>query len=263
MAVAAHLVEEHHLVGKDVGRIAVVVVEVAQLGSRKHGGPADGTTHVAPTWAMYWRARSIWRCRFWVPNVSLARVRHVVDHRVPDRAGVLQHVHVDVTEGVRQHVQIHRSGVVHVESGCRAVGNHQRRVADRAVGRCAQRDDHDVQVALGPADPVLDRVGGLEEAVKAQLLQRISQIGHRIVRQQHHRVLVDVRSQKLGVEVVLVQVRDVQVVAVTQSVPVQRAVVREGKPGGEVGRVDPGVTQDAARLGLDQKAGMTDAGDLH
>ena len=42
-------------------------------GSKKHGGPADGTTQVAPTWAMYWRARSICRCRFWVPNASLAR----------------------------------------------------------------------------------------------------------------------------------------------------------------------------------------------
>lgn len=41
-------------------------------GSRKHGGPADGTTQVASTCATYWRARSIPRCRFWVPNASLA-----------------------------------------------------------------------------------------------------------------------------------------------------------------------------------------------
>jgi hypothetical protein len=35
MSVRAHLVEEHHLVGKDVGRVAVVVVEVTQLGVQK------------------------------------------------------------------------------------------------------------------------------------------------------------------------------------------------------------------------------------
>ncbi|CPB40799.1 Uncharacterised protein [Mycobacterium tuberculosis] len=27
-----HLIQEHHLVGEDIGRIATVVVEVAQLG---------------------------------------------------------------------------------------------------------------------------------------------------------------------------------------------------------------------------------------
>lgn len=73
MAVRAHLVQEHHLVRKDVGRIRVVVVEVAQLGIQEARRPADGTTHVAPTWARYWRARSICRCRFWTPKDSLAR----------------------------------------------------------------------------------------------------------------------------------------------------------------------------------------------
>ena len=99
--------------------------------------------------------------------------------------------------------------------------------------------------------------------MKPQRLQRILQVGHRIVRQQDHGVLVDVLSQQLGVEVVLVQVRDVEVVAVAQAVPVQPAVVREGKPGREVSRVDPGVAQNAAGWSLDPKAGMADACDLH
>lgn len=110
---------------------------------------------------------------------------------------------------------------------------------------------------------MLHRIAGLEESVKAQLLQRVSQVRHGKVRQQDRRVLVDVLGQVLRVEVVLVQVRHVQVVAGAQLVPVQRAVVREREPGGEVGRIDPGVAKDAARLGLDQKSGVAYAGDLH
>jgi hypothetical protein len=39
VACCAHLVEEHHLVGEDVGRVTVVVVEVAQLGVQKARRP--------------------------------------------------------------------------------------------------------------------------------------------------------------------------------------------------------------------------------
>ncbi len=263
VAVAAHLVEEHHLVGEDVGRVAVVVVEVTQLGvqetrragGRDHPGRPDlsdvltGPVHLALTLLDAERL--------------LGALRHVVDHRVPDGAGVLQHVHVDVTERVGQHVEIDRPRVVHVERRRDAVADHQPRIADRAVGGRAQRDDHDVQLALRAAEPVLHRVGGLEEPVKPQHLQRIFQVRHRIVRQQHDGVLVDVLGQQPGVEVVLVQVRDVQVVAVAQRVPVQAAVVRERKPRREVGRVDPRVAQNAAGRSIDPKAGVADACDLH
>ena len=98
MAVGAHLVEEDDLVGEDVGRVAVVVVEVAQLGveearrarGRDHPGRADlrdvlaAAVHLALTLLGAERL--------------LGAGRHVVDHRVPDRAGVLQHVHVDLAE---------------------------------------------------------------------------------------------------------------------------------------------------------------------
>ena len=144
-----------------------------------------------------------------------------------------------------------------------AVVDHQTGVADRAVGRGAQRDDHHVEVALGPADAVFDRVGGLEEPVEAELLQFALQVGHREVGQQHDRVLVDVLAQVLRVEVVVVQVRDVQVVAVAEGVPVQLAVVREREPRREVRRVDPRVAQDASGLGVDPETGVPDAGDLH
>jgi hypothetical protein len=52
---------------------------------------------------------------------------------------------------------------------------------------------------------MLDRVGGFEEPVKAQVLQLAPQVGHRIVGQQHDGVLVDVRAQVLRVEMVAVQ----------------------------------------------------------
>lgn len=74
---------------------------------------------------------------------------------------------------------------------------------------------------------MLNRIGGLVEAVETQLLQLDSQIGHRKVREQDDSVLVDVRRQMLGVEVVLVQMRDVEVIAVTQCVPIQ--VLLSGK----------------------------------
>ncbi len=73
MAVRTHLVQEDHLVGKDVGRVAVVVVEVAKLVVEKARWAGDGITQSAPTCAMYCLQRSIWRWRFWIPNASLAR----------------------------------------------------------------------------------------------------------------------------------------------------------------------------------------------
>ena len=53
-------------------RVVAQHQQVVRFDREDLGGPADGTTHVAPTWAMYWRQRSIWRWRFWVPNASFA-----------------------------------------------------------------------------------------------------------------------------------------------------------------------------------------------
>ena len=213
MAVCPHLVQEHHLVREDVGRVAVVVVEVAQFGieearragRRDHPRRADLSDVLAA--AVHLALTLLGAERL------LGAGRHVVDHRVPDRARVLQHVHVDVAEIGVQHLEVDGPRVVHVEAHGLSVVDHQTGVADRAVGRGAQRDDHHVEVALGPADAVLDRVRRLEEPVKAQLLQFALQVGHRVVGQQHDGVLVDVLAQVLRVEVVAVQVRDVEVVA--------------------------------------------------
>ncbi len=118
-------------------------------------------------------------------------------------------------------------------------------------------------VALRAADRVLDGIGGLEKAVEAKLFQLALQIGHRVVGQQHDGVLVDVFAQILRIEVVLVQVRDVEVVAVAEGVPVQPAVVGEREPRSEVGRVHPGVAQNASGRCVDPETGVPDARDLH
>src|SRR5690606_37159811 len=86
---------------------------------------------------------------------------------------------------------------------------------------------------------------------------------HRVVGQQDGRVLVHVPAQRVGIEVILVQMRDVQVVDVAESVPVETGVVREGHPRGEVRGRDPRIAQDGPRSGLDVETGVSDAGDLH
>src|SRR5581483_10496122 len=113
------------------------------------------------------------------------------------------------------------------------------------------------------ADAVRHRIGGLEKPMEAKLFQFTAKILDGKVGKQHDGVLVDVLAEVARVEVVVVQVRDVQVVAVAERIPVQRAVVRKRKPGGEVRRVHPRVAQDAAGPRVDAEAGVSDAGDLH
>ena len=98
MAVRPHLVQEHDLVGEDVGRVAVVVVEFAQLriqearrpGRRDHPRCAH-LRDVLP-------AAVHLPLPFLRAERRLGALGHVVDHRVPDRPRVLQHVHVDLAE---------------------------------------------------------------------------------------------------------------------------------------------------------------------
>ena len=171
-------------------------------------------------------------------------------------------MHIDAAE-LSEHVEAQWPGIVHVENGGDAVGDDDAGVADRPIGRGAQRDDHDVEIALRTAEVVLDGVLGLEELVKAQCLQLALQIGHREVGQQHYGVFVDVFGQECGVEVIFMQVRDIEVIAVAKGGPVKVAVIGEDKPRSEIGRVKPRIAQNAPRLCVDSKAGVADAGDLH
>src|SRR5262249_19892219 len=72
-----------------------------------------------------------------------------------------------------------------------------------------------------------------------------------------------VLAQVIRVEMVVVQMRDVEEVTVTERRPVERTVVWKREPRSEVGGVQPWVTQDASGAGVNAKARMPDAGDLH
>ena len=164
--VGAHLIQEHHLVGEDVGRIAAVVVEIAQFGIQKTRRPGRGNHPGRIDLGDVLASAVHSALPFLGAERFLGARRHVVDHWIPDGSGVLQQMHIDMSELRRQHIQIHRPGVVHVEGRRRAVGHHQSRISDRSVRGCPQGDDHDVEFAFGPADLVLDRVAGLDEPVK-------------------------------------------------------------------------------------------------
>ena len=62
---------------------------------------------------------------------------------------------------------------------------------------------------MGPLTRCLTESVVSKNRVKAHLLEFALQVGHRVVGQQHDRVLVDVLAQGFRVEVVAVQVRDV------------------------------------------------------
>ena len=164
--VCAQLIQEHHLVGEDVGRVTAIVVEVAQLGVQKTWRPRRRHHPTRPHLGDVLPGAVHPALPLLGPERLLGAGRHVVDHRVPDRSGVLQQVYVDVPESGCEHVQIDWPGIVHVENRCRAVRNHQCRVTDGAVGGGPQGDHHDVQVAFWSGHPVLDRIAGLKEPVK-------------------------------------------------------------------------------------------------
>ena len=68
VSVRAHLVEEHDLIGKMLAGSLLSSLSARSSGSRKHGGPADGSPMSPRRRRCTWRQRSIPRCRFCVPN---------------------------------------------------------------------------------------------------------------------------------------------------------------------------------------------------
>ena len=88
--------------------------------SRKHGGPAIGNTWLGPEVVDVADGAVHLPVALLLAERRLRRGRQLVDHRVPDGAGELQHVRVYVTEFVERH-QIGRAGVVLVEHADAAV----------------------------------------------------------------------------------------------------------------------------------------------
>jgi len=97
--------------------------------------------------------------------------------------------------------------------------------------------------------------------------QLVAQVRHREVRQQHRGVLRHVLAQPARVEVVVVQVRDIEVLGAPELRRIrrraERGVVGEREPRGEVGRGEPRVAEDPAGGRLHQHPGVTDRRDAH
>ena len=153
-----------------------------------------------------------------------------------------------------------RPRVVHVEEARLAVVDDQGRVADRPVRGGDQRLDLERQ-AVGGVDRAA--VLRLQEAVEAQRLELLAQGVERVGRQDDGGVLVAVRRQPLRVEVVVVQVRHVEVGRVADRLGVDAVVAREGEPRGEEGRVEPRVAQDGRTRRLDVQACLAQEGHTH
>jgi hypothetical protein len=114
--------------------------------------------------------------------------------------------------------QVGRSGIVLVQQPDAAVLHPQRRVADRPVGGTGQGLDHDHETAAELNDLVGDRS---DEPGEAQVAQLVLELARGVLGQQDRGALGDVAREVLRVEVVPVQVGHVEVVRVSQAVPVE------------------------------------------
>ncbi len=253
------LAGEHRLVREDVALVRAQVVELPQLvveearraGDREHPGRLQ-VVDVAPG-AVELPVALLLAERL------LRGAGQLVDHRVPDCAAELQQVRVHMPE-FGEEAQVGGAGVVLVEQPDAVVLDPQRGVADRTVGGGRERLDEDVQAAV----QLVHLIGpGLEERGEAERPQLVLHLGGGELRQQDGGLLADEPLEVLGVEVVAVQVRDVEVVDVAEGLPVELGVVREGEPGGEVRGVDPRIGENAARRRVDPHARVPGTGDLH
>ena len=193
--------EVHALVGEDVRLVAEDVVEAPEFVVQEAGRPCR-REHEPRTEFVDVAQRAV------ELPLALGRAegllgprRQLVDHGEPDGTGELHQVAVDRPERLED-VEFGRARVVLVQHGLLAVTDPQGRVADRAVGRRAERVDHDLQPVQ-----VDDLTGGRrDEGGETALAQRVLEFARRVLGQQHRGLLRHVLLQVLDVEVVAVQV---------------------------------------------------------
>ena len=249
---------EHRLVREGVRLIAGQVVEGEQL-VIKETGRAGARHHVPGPDALDVAQGAVQAVGpFGGPERALGRRRQLVGPRPPDRPGKLQEMRVKRAER-EQLLKVDGPRVILVQHGRGAVTDGQRRISQRAVRRGLQRLDHQPQAANLHGFPV--RHG--EESREAQELQPFAQVRHREVGQQHGRGMRHVIAQQDRVEMVLMQMRHIQVIGLPETSPVQPAVVREDEPRIEVARVRPRIAQDAPVRGVNPQPGMAQVGNLH
>ena len=149
--------------------------------------------------------------------------------------------------------------VVLVEHAGLPVVDHQGGIADGPVRRRHQRQDRQAEAAH------VDRLGVLrvDELREAEGPQCLLQVVEGVVGEEDPGVLRHVLGQELRIEVVVVEVGDVQVVGPADQVSVDPLIAREGEPGSEEGRVEPGVAQDAAVAGLHEQSRLPQERDPH
>ena len=230
---------------------SVVVEEARWTGDREPhrrvdvGQVVDRTLHLVGTLAD--------------PETALLVGREVVDHRVPDRAGELREVRIVRTERLEL-VEVARPGVVLVEERRGRVAEDERGVPGRAVGGRGEREDRHLEPTRER-----DRLGvvGPHELREPEAAELVLEVGQPERRQEDLRALVDVRRQPRRVVVVVVQVRDVEVVGPLERRHVEGVVPREREPRPEVRGVEPRITEHRAALGLHEHPHVTEERDPH
>jgi hypothetical protein len=198
------------------------------------------------------------------PRVNLVNIdrRHLVDHRVPDRAGELQPVEVDGPVCVEL-AEIGRSAVVLVDEHRLAVDDDERGVAAGPVGdRRLDMDRH----AQPRRDLDLLGVDGADEVGEPEFLEGPLLLEGRIAGEQDRDVAAQVIAQPRLVVVVAVQVRDVQEVGVLDAlleIVGQSVVAREREPRTEERGHEPRIAEDRPGVGLDQDSRVADRRRAH
>ena len=257
-ATLGDVLEEGRLVRKGVPLVAREVVEPEQVVVEEAGRPGRGHDE---GWVQDFdvaeRAGELGDPLL-VAEDLLGVVGIVVDHRIPDGARELQERGVQ-RAAREQPVRLGRPRVVHVEDADLAVVDHERRVADRAVGRGDERVDREGQ------RPGLERleIDALDEPREPERPKLLLEVVERVGREQHRRVLVDVVAQVARVEMVVVEVRDVEIRRVPDALGIDAVVGREREPRAEERGVEPGVAQDADALRFHEEARLAEERDLH
>ena len=263
-AVAGRIEARHELalVGEDRELVAVDHVEAEHVGveERRRPGARDDRAGVDVLDVSHRTCELAVDLR--TAEAALVVLGHVVHHRVPDRAGVLQPVQVDRAVG-SEGAEIGGATVVLVDEARLAVVHHHRRVAARTVGD--RRLDVDRHGEAG-SDLELLAVDGADELGEPECSERALLLARGVPGQQDRDVAAQVLQQPRLVVMIAVQVRDVEEVGVLdplEQIVTQLVVAREHVPRTEEGGYEPRIAQDRPTGRLDEDARMADRRRTH
>ncbi len=219
--------EERALVDEDARLVAGDDVEVEQLGVEEARRPSRGHDRTGvDRLDVAHRPRQL-ALDLGVDEVAHRHLVHLVDHRVPDRAAVLQPVQIDRTVG-GEGGEVGRAAVVLVDQPAGAVADDERRVAAGPVGDRRLDVDRHREVTV---EAELVTVGGADQVVEAERPQPPVELAARVAGHEHGDVAAHVArvGQPRLVEVIAVEVGDVEVVGVAD--PVVQVVERRSLRG--------------------------------